>query len=206
MSAKTMNSSMAAIVFILGASLLTGCATTIPQQSILIETQEKNKPVAGIGCEVTTSKGRYFVTTPATIAVQKAGQDLKVKCEKKMLTGIMNIRSENQAKLYRNMLFGKMHGMAVYDYPEAITVQMGYTLSVPPQNDDGPSTSSAWETDIRKGVSSATVEKLAKEIGCKNPVGAELLTDAGPIEEYELKCDLGGSVKARCELRQCKLQ
>lgn len=57
------------------------------------------------------------------------------------------------------------------------------------------------------GVSSATVEKLAKQQGCTGGQGAGLVTEAGPVEVYRMRCEEGpmrGRVfMARCELRQC---
>ena len=56
---------------------------------------------------------------------------------------------------------------------------------------------------FRLGVSSATVEKLAKQLGCTGGQGAGLVTDAGPVEVYRMRCEDGKVFMARCELRQC---
>ena len=60
---------------------------------------------------------------------------------------------------------------------------------------------------FRTGVSSATVEKMARQQGCTSAEGAALMTEAGPVEVYRLRCEDGpmrGKVfMARCELRQC---
>ena len=60
---------------------------------------------------------------------------------------------------------------------------------------------------FRTGVSSATVEKMAKQEGCSGGQGAGLMTEAGPVEVYRMRCEDGpmrGKVfTARCELRQC---
>jgi hypothetical protein len=57
---------------------------------------------------------------------------------------------------------------------------------------------------FRTGVSSATVEKMAKQQGCMGGQGAGLLTQPGPVEIYRMRCDSGKVFMARCELRQCK--
>ncbi|MEH6435034.1 hypothetical protein [Massilia sp. DD77] len=57
---------------------------------------------------------------------------------------------------------------------------------------------------FRTGVSSATVEKLAREQGCTSGQGAGLVTEAGPIEVYRMRCEDGKVFMARCELRQCR--
>ncbi|PWF54772.1 hypothetical protein [Massilia glaciei] len=57
---------------------------------------------------------------------------------------------------------------------------------------------------FRPGVSTVTVENLAKGAGCRGGVGASLLTEPGPVEIYRMACDNGQAFMARCELRQCK--
>jgi hypothetical protein len=57
---------------------------------------------------------------------------------------------------------------------------------------------------FRPGVSSATVERLARRFGCTGSTGAGLITDKGPLEVYRLRCDNGTTFMAQCELRQCR--
>jgi hypothetical protein len=57
---------------------------------------------------------------------------------------------------------------------------------------------------FRAGVSSATVERLAKQHGCGGGAGAGLVTEPGPVEVYRMQCENGKVFMARCELRQCK--
>lgn len=57
---------------------------------------------------------------------------------------------------------------------------------------------------FRAGLSSATVERLAKEHGCTGGQGAGLLTEPGPVEVYRMQCDSEKLFMARCELRQCR--
>ncbi|HEY5800833.1 MAG TPA: hypothetical protein VIT92_11475, partial [Burkholderiaceae bacterium] len=53
------------------------------------------------------------------------------------------------------------------------------------------------------GISSKTVEDLAKQQQCTSSQGAGLVTDKAPLEIYRIKCDDGRIFMARCELRQC---
>jgi hypothetical protein len=55
----------------------------------------------------------------------------------------------------------------------------------------------------RVGVSSSTVEQLARQHACVGQ-GAGLLTEPGPVEVYRLQCGDGKVFMARCELRQCR--
>jgi hypothetical protein len=57
---------------------------------------------------------------------------------------------------------------------------------------------------FRAGVSTVTVENMAKKEGCWGMQGAGLMTPAGPVEVYRLVCDNGAVYMAKCELRQCK--
>lgn len=65
---------------------------------------------------------------------------------------------------------------------------------------------------FRTGVSSATVENMAKLQGCTGGQGAALVTEPGPAEVYRMRCasdSASGAMHgqvflARCELRQCK--
>ncbi len=60
------------------------------------------------------------------------------------------------------------------------------------------------KVEFRTGVSSATVEKMAKEYGCTGNTGAGLITKNGPVEVYRMMCDNGKTFLAQCELRQCR--
>jgi hypothetical protein len=57
---------------------------------------------------------------------------------------------------------------------------------------------------FRQGVSSVTVERLAKAQGCVGGEGASLVTPPGPVEVYKMVCQSGRVFMARCELRQCR--
>ncbi|MGO4378573.1 hypothetical protein [Pseudoduganella sp. RAF53_2] len=56
---------------------------------------------------------------------------------------------------------------------------------------------------FRAGISSATVERLAKAESCQGGYGAGLVSEPGPVEVYRMACDNGKVFLARCELRQC---
>ena len=56
----------------------------------------------------------------------------------------------------------------------------------------------------RVGVSSNTVEQLARQFACSGTGGAGLVTEEGPVEVYRMQCADGKVFMARCELRQCR--
>jgi hypothetical protein len=55
------------------------------------------------------------------------------------------------------------------------------------------------------GVSSTTVERLAKQQSCESKLGAGLLFSDGPRERYRVSCEDGRVLLAVCELRQCRI-
>ncbi|MFL6660184.1 MAG: hypothetical protein ACJ8GW_19015 [Massilia sp.] len=57
---------------------------------------------------------------------------------------------------------------------------------------------------FRPGVSTVTVENLAKQVGCVGGQGAGLVTEPGPVEVYRMICDNRTVFMARCDLRQCQ--
>lgn len=58
--------------------------------------------------------------------------------------------------------------------------------------------------EFKPGVSSVTVENMAKQSGCTGGPGAGLVTEPGPVEMYRMMCGDGRVFLARCELRQCR--
>ncbi|MEC4722157.1 hypothetical protein RY831_23605 [Noviherbaspirillum sp. CPCC 100848] len=60
------------------------------------------------------------------------------------------------------------------------------------------------KVEFKSGISSATVERLAREHGCVGSGGAGLMTEKGPVEVYRMQCENGKAFLARCELRQCR--
>lgn len=68
---------------------------------------------------------------------------------------------------------------------------------------DSAGTVAVEKLPLRAGISSTTVEKLAKGSGCSGPA-AGLITEKGPVEVYRMQCDDGRVFLARCELRQCR--
>lgn len=60
------------------------------------------------------------------------------------------------------------------------------------------------KVEFRPGISSASVERLARRFACTGGTGAGLITEKGPVEVYRMQCDNGTTFLAQCELRQCR--
>jgi hypothetical protein len=70
--------------------------------------------------------------------------------------------------------------------------------------EDEEGTVEVQKVEFHPGVSSATVERLARRFGCTGSSGAGLVTEKGPVEVYRMSCDNGTTFMAQCELRQCR--
>ncbi len=122
------------------ATLLTGCASIVNgnNQVISVETIGREGKVMGANCELKNPKGTFYVTTPGTVTIRRAYDDLNVRCEKAgMEPGLAAVKSSTKAMAFGNLVFGGVIGAAVdagsgaaYDYPTLITVMMGVTTSV----------------------------------------------------------------------------
>jgi hypothetical protein len=86
--------------------------------------------------------------------------------------------------------------------PVEVTVMPATPLVI--SNNGAQNTNTKIQTvEFRQGISSVTVEKIAKKYGCVGGKGAGLITPQGPVEVYRMACDNGRTFMAKCEMRQC---
>ena len=114
--------------------MLTGCASIVSgsNQVISVDARYKGQQVTGANCQLNNGKGTFFVTTPGTVTVHRAYDDLAVKCEKDGLpAGVTAVKSSTKPMAFGNIIFGGVIGAAIdagsgaaYDYPTLITVLM----------------------------------------------------------------------------------
>jgi hypothetical protein len=132
---NAINTRVALVAVIAASSMLTGCASIVSgtNQVVSVETRNGQGPVVGAACKLDNGKGVYFVTTPGTVTVHRAYDNMTVKCEKENLEpGVASIPSATKGMAFGNILAGGIIGAAVdagsgaaYDYPNLITVLMG---------------------------------------------------------------------------------
>ena len=125
---------------LLGASFLTGCASIVngSNQVLSVETASREGKVIGATCELKNPKGTFFVTTPGTVTIHRAYDDLNIRCEKVgHEPGLAAVKSSTKAMAFGNIVFGGVIGAAVdagsgaaYDYPSLITVMMGASSTI----------------------------------------------------------------------------
>ncbi|CPF97814.1 Uncharacterised protein [Burkholderia pseudomallei] len=151
------------------AVLTTGCATVTggTTQTVSVKTQKNTVDVAGADCVLSNSRGTYKVTTPNTVSLHRAKDDLNIKCTKDGETdAITAIKSSHRtgAMAGNIILLGvgavaleavdRANG-AAYAYPEAITVSFG--KDVEPQGIPiGTNTGTAPSTQAQAETTSTT--------------------------------------------------
>jgi hypothetical protein len=151
--------------------LLSGCAsiTGTTGQSVSVETRQQSQQVSGANCELTNSKGKWFVTTPGSVQIRRSNDDLIVICTKDGLEpGRATVASETKGSMFGNILFGGGIGAivdhnsgAAYEYPTLIQIMMGAIASI-----TGNTPAAASQTADATGSSGFEVARAkCREIG-----------------------------------------
>lgn len=123
------------IAFVLAAQFLTGCAsiTGNTNQNVSVQTKEPTgAEVLGANCELTNSKGKWFVVTPGTVGIHRSNDDIQVLCRKDGYEpGRNGIVSETKGMMFGNIIFGGGIGAivdhtsgAAYEYPSLFQILM----------------------------------------------------------------------------------
>ena len=126
---------------------LPGCATLTEsnQQQVTVQTIQDNRPLAGAGCILSNDVGKWFVTTPGRVTIQKSFGQLRVDCKKEGAgSADESIASRaSGSSLWGNVVFTLGLGYMVdrntgagFDYPATLTIVMQKTgpaaLEAPP--------------------------------------------------------------------------
>ena len=90
------------------AVALTGCAsvTGTKLQPVSVQTIEDNREVAGVSCTLTNDAGKWFISTPGSVTIQKSTGDLAVDCAKEGSAGHENVVSKANANVWGNIILG----------------------------------------------------------------------------------------------------
>lgn len=67
---------------------------------------QDSKEVAGVGCTLTNDAGKWFVTTPGSVTIQKSTGDLAVDCAKENIMGHETIVSKSNGAVWGNIILG----------------------------------------------------------------------------------------------------
>lgn len=110
---------------------LSGCAsiTGSKLQPISVQSVSDGKEISGVGCTLTNDAGKWFVTTPGSVTVQKSTGDMAVDCVKDDLRGRENLVSKSNGAVWGNIIAGGGIGYIVdrntgagFDYPNTVIV------------------------------------------------------------------------------------
>jgi hypothetical protein len=126
---------MRTTVVVVVAVAMAGCASITGNklQPVSVQTIQDNSEVAGAGCTLTNDAGKWFVTTPGSVTIQKSTGDLAVDCSKDegKMVGHENIVSKANGGVWGNIILGGGIGYVVdrntgagFDYPPSITVML----------------------------------------------------------------------------------
>ena len=112
---------------------ITGCASVTGSklQPVSVQTIHENKEIAGIGCTLTNDAGKWFVTSPGSVTVNKSTGDMAVDCANKEMAGHETLVSKSNGAVWGNIIAGGGIGYIIdrntgagFDYPNTITVMM----------------------------------------------------------------------------------
>lgn len=114
---------------------LPGCATFSEsnQQEVTVRAVLDHRELAGVGCVLSNKAGRWFVTAPGRVTVQKNDSDLRVSCKKDGVAVGTELWHPHYGtdKIIGNALltaglgeYVDRHSGAGFDYQSTITVLM----------------------------------------------------------------------------------
>jgi len=131
--------------------LIMGCAsiTGSTSQNISITSKDKDKQISAVACELSNSKGKWFISTPGSLQIGRSNDELMIICKKEGFdTGMASVESDTKAGMIGNIIFGGGIGAiidhntgAAYEYPNSVEVLMGMQTKITiPKANSQPST------------------------------------------------------------------
>jgi hypothetical protein len=153
---------LAVVAFVSGCASITGTTN----QSVSIQTLEQGgKEVSGALCEMTNSKGKWFITTPGSSMITRSNDDMQVVCKKDGIEpGRASVVSATKGSMFGNIILGGGIGAiidhntgAAYEYPSFFQVVMATTTRIePPPDSAGQAQASTSTTPPPPGAPSPT--------------------------------------------------
>ena len=129
------------------AAGVAGCATLTEstEQTVLVQTIQDNQAVDGAGCILTNKAGRWFVTSPGRVTIQKSVGDLWIDCKKDGASSYDIVASKaGGAALWGNVVISAGLGYFIdknsgagFDYPATLTVIMRKGVEPTPHDNPG---------------------------------------------------------------------
>lgn len=199
--------------------LCTGCASIVggTSQNISVEARQDAKSVVGAACTLSNDKGKWFVTTPGSVGVQRSYEAMNVTCTKSgSEPGTAAAQSTTKPMAFGNLIFGGIVGAAIdigsgaaYEYPNLIAVEMKALdlpkPAEPAQQAVAAPMTVAWRSIPKAGPGpfSQIAEAQARREFCM-PVGNAVLTGSGSGgDTYQVSCMGGMTREYACAGQSC---
>ncbi|MCR4301946.1 MAG: hypothetical protein NUV51_10075 [Sulfuricaulis sp.] len=124
-----------------------GCATitsTVTQPITVTTRANDGQPLEKVDCALSNESGKWQITTPGVVSVERSAKDLMVECKKEgHPDGFAQAISRTAPGMWGNIiLFAGVgaiidHSMGTgYDYPSYIAVKMGTSVTVDRREQD----------------------------------------------------------------------
>ncbi len=163
------------LILVVSILSLVGCAsiTGTTGQSISIEARSENNQVAGADCEMTNSKGKWFLKTPGSTQIRRSNDDLIVICSKKGYeSGQKNVVSQTKGTMFGNIIFGGGIGAVVdhnsgaaYEYPTLVQIILNKIDNLTDNSNSSDSGSNNPNSRPSNKISPEIAEKKCSELG-----------------------------------------
>jgi len=92
------------------ATVLAGCASMgdVPTQQLEIHTILDHREIAGVGCVLANSAGRWFVVAPGRITVQRSRDPLTIDCARDGIGAVEVAQARSTSLIDGDKLIGKL--------------------------------------------------------------------------------------------------
>jgi hypothetical protein len=179
-------------------ALTTGCAsiTGTTNQNVSIQTREPaGKEITGAACELSNSKGKWFITTPGSVGVTRSNDDMQVICSKAGLEpGRASVVSATKGSMFGNILLGGGVGAiidhntgAAYEYPSFFQVVMGtFTKVESTPSNPTPAPTDGTNTTTALAPQSGTSQSLAASTQIASPTVAPATPATAALQRRSL--------------------
>jgi hypothetical protein len=131
-----------------GCSSITGST----MQNFSLQALDKDaREVKGAACEMSNSKGKWFVSSPGSTTISRSNDNLNVVCQKDgMEPGRAAVVSATKGSMFGNIIFGGGIGAIIdhsngsaYEYPNFVQVMMGLFKTIEQLPNGGAETAAA---------------------------------------------------------------
>jgi hypothetical protein len=124
-----------------------GCATITSTQTqpVTVTTRANDdQPLEKVDCALSNESGRWQITTPGVVAVERSAKDLMVECKKEGHSdGFARAISRTAPGMWGNILLFAGVGAIIdhsrgtgYNYPSYIAVKMGTSITIDRREQD----------------------------------------------------------------------